>query len=187
MERHPVFCACDARRHRRLRVTVSALAGAVSAQGAKFDSPVVSAQWLADTSERSVTSSCCISPAIARDYTTGHIPGARFLWFNDVAPSNPDLNTELPSVAKLDSLFESLGVSDNSRVVVYGQTISPLVARVFMTLDYLGAGGSRRGARRRVHRLEGRGSSGEHRDADGEAWQVHAGRALRCGGERATS
>ncbi len=109
------------------------------AQAARFDSPIVSGQWLADhLNDPNVV--VLHLATIRRDYTTGHIPGARFLWFNDVAPSNPDLNTELPSVAKLDSLVESLGVSDNSRIVVYGSTISPLVARVFMTLDYLGAG-----------------------------------------------
>jgi len=109
------------------------------AQGATLDSPVVSTQWLADhLNDPNVV--VLHLAGIRRDYTTGHVPGARFLWFNDVAPSNPDLNTELPSVAKLDSLFESLGVSDNSRIIVYGQTVSPLVARVVMTLEYLGAG-----------------------------------------------
>ena len=109
------------------------------AQGATLESPVVSTQWLAD--HLNDPNLVVIHLAgMRRDYTNGHIPGARFLWFNDVAPSNPDLNTELPTVAKLDSLFESLGVSDNSRVVIYAQTVSPLVARVFMTLEYLGAG-----------------------------------------------
>ena len=116
-----------------------ALPVALRAQAAKFDSPIVSTQWLAEhLNDPNVV--VLHLATIRRDYTTGHIPGARFLWFNDVAPSNPDLNTELPSVAHLDSLLESLGISDNSRVVIYGQTITPIVARVFMTLDYLGAG-----------------------------------------------
>ena len=115
------------------------LPAAAGAQAAKFDSPIVSTQWLAEhLNDPNVV--VLHLATIRRDYTTGHIPGARFVWFNDVAPSNPDLNTELPSVAHLDSLFESLGVSDNSRIVIYGQTITPIVARVFMTLDYLGAG-----------------------------------------------
>jgi thiosulfate/3-mercaptopyruvate sulfurtransferase len=119
--------------------TTSLSAPNVHAQGAALESPVVSSQWLADhlNDPNVVVVHLAFS---RRDYTTGHIPGARFLWFNDVAPSNPDLSTELPSVAKLDSLFESLGVSDNSRIVVYGPTVTPLVARVFVTLDYLGAG-----------------------------------------------
>ena len=127
-------------------VTVLAAAAAITvapravyAQGATFDAPVVSSQWLADhlNDPNVVVLHLAFS---RREYTSGHIPGARFLWFNDVAPSTPDLSTELPSVARLDSLFESLGVSDNSRIVVYGATVTPLVARVFVTLDYLGAG-----------------------------------------------
>ena len=122
-----------------LSVATMALPVVMRAQGARFDSPVVSTQWLADhLNDPNVV--VLHLATIRRDYTSGHIPGARFLWFNDVAPSNPDLNTELPSVTHLDSLFESLGVSDNSLIVVYGQTITPIVARVFMTLDYLGAG-----------------------------------------------
>lgn len=120
-------------------VTTAPMRGA-QAQGATFESPVVSTQWLADNlnDPNVVVLHLAFS---RREYTAGHIPGSRFLWFNDVAPSTPDLSTELPSVAKLDSLFESLGVSDSSRIVVYGATVTPLVARVFVTLDYLGAGG----------------------------------------------
>lgn len=112
---------------------------AAQGQGTTFESPVVSTQWLADNlnDPNVVVLHLAFS---RREYTAGHIPGSRFLWFNDVAPSTPDLSTELPSVAKLDSLFESLGVSDSSRIVVYGGTVTPLVARVFVTLDYLGAG-----------------------------------------------
>ncbi|MDF2775699.1 MAG: Thiosulfate sulfurtransferase [Geminicoccaceae bacterium] len=112
---------------------------AAQGQGTTFESPVVSTQWLADhlNDPNVVVLHLAFS---RREYTAGHIPGSRFLWFNDVAPGTPDLSTELPSVAKLDSLFESLGVSDSSRIVVYGGTVTPLVARVFVTLDYLGAG-----------------------------------------------
>lgn len=128
----------------RRMMSVLATAGlvgpaAVQAQAARLDSPIVSTQWLSEHLNDPTVVVLHLA-GMRRDYTTGHIPGARFLWFNDVAPSNPDLNTELPSVDQLKTLFESLGVSDNSRVIVYGQTITPLVARVYMTLDYLGAG-----------------------------------------------
>lgn len=128
----------------RRMMSVLATAGlvgpaAMQAQAARLDSPIVSTQWLSEHLNDPTVVVLHLA-GMRRDYTTGHIPGARFLWFNDVAPSNPDLNTELPSVDQLKTLFESLGVSDNSRVIVYGQTITPLVARVYMTLDYLGAG-----------------------------------------------
>ena len=105
----------------------------------KFESPVVSTQWLADNLNDPSIVVLHVANA-RRDYSAGHVLGARFLWVTDVAPSTPDLNTELPPVAKLDSLLESLGVTDNSRIVVYGPTVSTMVARVYMTLDYLGLG-----------------------------------------------
>src|SRR5688500_6767936 len=85
-------------------VTTAPMRGA-QAQGATFESPVVSTQWLADNlnDPNVVVLHLAFS---RREYTAGHIPGSRFLWFNDVAPSTPDLSTELPSVAKLASLFE---------------------------------------------------------------------------------
>ena len=114
-----------------------ALPSAASSQAARFDAPIVSTQWLADhLNDPSVVVLHLAN--VRRDYTAGHIPGARFLWINDIAPSTPDLNTELPPVAKLDDLLESLGISDNSRIVVYAPTVSTMAARVYMTLDYLG-------------------------------------------------
>jgi thiosulfate/3-mercaptopyruvate sulfurtransferase len=122
-----------------LAATTLAMPGAGSAQAAKFDTPIVSTQWLADhVNDPSVVVLHLANTR--RDYAAGHIPGARFLWINDIAPSTPDLSTELPPVAKLDALLESLGVSDNSRIVVYAPTVSTMAARVYMTLDYLGVG-----------------------------------------------
>ena len=75
-----------------LAAATFALPAAAGAQPAKFDSPIVSTQWLADhLNDPNVVVLHLAN--IRRDYTSGHIPGARFLWFNDVAPSNPDLNT----------------------------------------------------------------------------------------------
>ena len=119
-----------------MATTVLALPTTTVAQ-AKFDAPIVSTQWLADhLNDPSVV--VLHLAAARRDYTAGHIPGARFLWINDVAPSTPDLNTELPPVARLKATLEALGVSDNSRIVVYAPTVSTMAARVYMTLDYLG-------------------------------------------------
>jgi len=76
------------------------------------------------------------------DYNAGHIPGARFLPYESVStPHETRPMLELPPLEKLDSLFESLGVSDNSRIVLYWSKgwYSP-TTRVFLTLDYLGLG-----------------------------------------------
>ncbi|MDQ2974270.1 MAG: sulfurtransferase [Acidobacteriota bacterium] len=77
-----------------------------------------------------------------KEYASGHIAGAQFISLEDVStPRGQGLTLELPSVAQLKSTFEKLGVSDNSRIVVYFSKdwVTP-TARVFMTLDYLGLG-----------------------------------------------
>ncbi len=75
------------------------------------------------------------------DYKAGHIPGARFLPYDAISQRRDGLMLEMPPVAVLDSVFESLGVSDDSRVVLYWSKdwYSP-TTRVFLTLDYLGLG-----------------------------------------------
>ncbi len=71
------------------------------------------------------------------DYTRAHIPGARFVRYGSVAADgSDDLGAELPPVAMLKELFEGVGVSDSSRVVIYGHTV--LASRVFFTLDVVG-------------------------------------------------
>src|SRR5258706_10381243 len=76
------------------------------------------------------------------EYLAGHIPGAQFIALADIStPRGSGLTLELPSVAQLETIFEKLGVNDNSRIVVYfgKDWVSP-TTRVFFTLDYLGLG-----------------------------------------------
>src|SRR5437016_8393419 len=54
-----------------------------------------------------------------RDYDKEHIPGARFLSSQDFTTGNEGLMVELPTVDKLKRAFEELGVSDDTRVVIY--------------------------------------------------------------------
>lgn len=70
------------------------------------------------------------------DYDAGHIPGARWLPLSAIVTERDGLPNELPSVEALDAAFEAVGVSDASRVVVYGELLP--AARTFFTLDYLG-------------------------------------------------
>jgi thiosulfate/3-mercaptopyruvate sulfurtransferase len=131
--------APTARRHLAVvTAMIACVTSTLAAQPPRADSVIVSTEWLAgrlndpDLVVLHVASS-------RRDYLAGHIPGARFVWTNSFAPSTPDLATELPSIAQLDSLLESVGVSDRSRIVVYGAS-GPLTARLFVTLEHLGAG-----------------------------------------------
>jgi thiosulfate/3-mercaptopyruvate sulfurtransferase len=75
------------------------------------------------------------------EYDSAHIDGARFITLSDVAEVRNRLRLELPPVARLDSVFESFGISDGSMIVLYwgNDWVSP-TTRVFFTLDYLGLG-----------------------------------------------
>ncbi len=74
----------------------------------------------------------------AQAYAAAHLPGARFLPLRAIVTERAGIPNELPPVAHLDSVLESAGISNDSRIVIYGD---PLAAgRLFFTLDYLGLG-----------------------------------------------
>jgi thiosulfate/3-mercaptopyruvate sulfurtransferase len=76
------------------------------------------------------------------NYDAAHIPGARFLPIEVVStPRGQGLTLELPPVAELEAMFEKMGVTDRSRIVLCSDSDLPApAARVFFTLDYLGLG-----------------------------------------------
>ena len=72
-------------------------------------------------------------------YLGGHIAGSRFLPLGSIVVERNGIPNELPLLAQLDSVLESVGISTASRIVITGD---PLAAgRLFFTLDYLGLGG----------------------------------------------
>ena len=78
---------------------------------------------------------------VSRDrmaYDAGHIPGARFLALSEIVTTRDGILNELPPAATLKSVFERAGVSDNSRVIVYGDASVLPATRAYFTLDYLG-------------------------------------------------
>lgn len=97
---------------------------------------LVSAQWLAGHLNDPKVVVLHVADKRA-DYRRGHLPGARFLFTEDFAIGN---DVELPSVEKLKDVFEKLGVSDDTRVVIYTTAWPPTAARAWFTLDYLGHG-----------------------------------------------
>src|SRR5687767_10138667 len=72
----------------------------------------------------------------ADDFTAGHVPGARFVLYDDIAPAIDGLQSELPPIETLRRVLASAGISDRSKVIVYGSTIA--ATRLFFTLDYFG-------------------------------------------------
>lgn len=78
-----------------------------------------------------------------KTYDAGHIPGARFMnleTFGPYAPPNA-LTLELPTSDRLHEQLQGLGISDNSRVVVYADSRElSATTRVIFTLDAAGLG-----------------------------------------------
>ena len=76
------------------------------------------------------------------DYDGGHIPGARHITDSDVTRNSATDIYDLPGADSLRSKFASLGISDDSRIVVYFGKDGPLpsATRIVFTLDYIGLG-----------------------------------------------
>jgi thiosulfate/3-mercaptopyruvate sulfurtransferase len=79
-----------------------------------------------------------------KDYETGHLPGARLVALSDISVSDrtgKGLTLEMPPAEDLRQRLSTLGISDDSRVVVYygKDWVSPST-RVIFTLDYAGLG-----------------------------------------------
>jgi thiosulfate/3-mercaptopyruvate sulfurtransferase len=70
------------------------------------------------------------------DFIAAHIPGARFVRYDAIAIDADGLTSELPPVDQLRKVLGAAGISDASKVVIYGSAIP--AARMFFTLDYLG-------------------------------------------------
>jgi thiosulfate/3-mercaptopyruvate sulfurtransferase len=77
------------------------------------------------------------------EYEREHIPGARYVSQSDLALTREEgaLYLELPKPEVLRATLEGLGISDDSRIVVYygNDWVSP-ATRVIFTLQYAGLG-----------------------------------------------
>ncbi len=101
---------------------------------------VVGAEWVA---ERLGTENLVLLHVGDEDeYNTAHLPGAQYISLQMIStPHGEGLMLQMPEVDQLASTFASLGVSDDSRVVVYwGKDWATAAARVALTLEYMGMG-----------------------------------------------
>lgn len=69
-------------------------------------------------------------------FAAGHIPGAQRLSLKSLVTSRDGRTNELPATDSLVRLFQSLGVSNDRPVLLYGDTLA--AARAFVVLDVLG-------------------------------------------------
>ena len=112
-----------------------ALLAVILATRSVDSSLVVSTEWLA---RRLHDPAVVVLQVDAGDsaYRAGHIPGARLLRYGSFIIDGGGNSTELPSADSLRALFESVGVSTNSHVVLVGAPL--VVSRAFFTCDYVG-------------------------------------------------
>lgn len=110
---------------------------AVAAAPALRTDMLVSTAWLA----QHLNDPKIVVIEVSRDrtaYDAGHIPGARFLALSDIVVTRDGILNELPPAAAIKSVFERAGVSDDSRVILYGDASVLPATRAYFTLDYLG-------------------------------------------------
>lgn len=75
------------------------------------------------------------------EYEKAHIPGALFLQYQDIYTMDSGLAVQLPPIGTLTDVFEKLGLTNGSHIVVYmTKDWTFPTARVFVTLDAMGLG-----------------------------------------------
>ncbi|MFW5946859.1 MAG: sulfurtransferase [Gemmatimonadota bacterium] len=124
-------------------VPATASLSPAAAQQAR-DDLLVSVDWLAD--RMNDPDLVLLHVGREEDYAAEHIPGARYVNLDHIsAPEDHEagigLSLEMPEPEVLARFLEGLGISDDSRIVVYPATdwVSAST-RVLLTLDWIGLG-----------------------------------------------
>jgi thiosulfate/3-mercaptopyruvate sulfurtransferase len=100
---------------------------------------LVTTEWLAAHLQDSDLVVLCIGSS--PEFCAGHIPGARQVRLDEIAVTRDGIPNELPPVEKLQKVFSEAGMSNSSRVVLYGERLNLMASRAYFTLDYLGVAG----------------------------------------------
>lgn len=109
--------------------------------GGVRESMIVDAAWLASHLKDPNLVLLHVGPR--EGYDAAHIPGARHVVPADLSLPRAEgaLILELPPVDVLDAALEKLGISDDSRIVVYfGEDWVSPTTRIYFILDSIGAG-----------------------------------------------
>jgi thiosulfate/3-mercaptopyruvate sulfurtransferase len=124
-------------------IFLSACAGALEAgpqvPAVSTGRMLVTTDWL----ERNLHSAELVVVHVAEErdgYEQAHIPGARFVRWDDIAVTRDGVPNQLPSVASLTVLTRRLGIDENSWVVAYDEGAGLRAARFYVAMDYLGLG-----------------------------------------------
>ena len=101
--------------------------------------PIVKAEWLKEhIGHKNLV---LLHIGNRAEYDAGHIPGALFIASGDVSLSQDEspLSLQLAGDAKLKETFESRGISNDSRIILYyGKDWITPTTRIYFTLDAMG-------------------------------------------------
>ena len=98
---------------------------------------LVTTEWLATHIHDSDLIVLCVAEDV-QFYSSGHIPGTRLVRLSDIVTTRDSVPNQLPSAERLQKSFENAGVTNLSRIVLYGERSGVLAARAYFSLDYLG-------------------------------------------------
>jgi thiosulfate/3-mercaptopyruvate sulfurtransferase len=98
---------------------------------------LVTTEWLATHKHDSDLIVLCVAEN-DQFYSSGHIPGARLVRLSDIVTARDGIPNQLPAAERLQESFENAGVTNLSRIVLYGERSGVLAARAYFNLDYLG-------------------------------------------------
>lgn len=100
---------------------------------------VVPTSWLADRLRDDNLVILHVGPQ--NGYNSGHIPGAHPMAQASFAVDRDSLTMEMPDSAAFRSVLEAAGITNNSRIVLYGASNpASLAARLLVTLHHFGLG-----------------------------------------------
>jgi thiosulfate/3-mercaptopyruvate sulfurtransferase len=107
------------------------------AKGPADDAPIlVTADWVAEhLGDRDL-----IVLHVGSGYDEGHISGARLVDASVIARSQAGLRLQMLPVEELEANFAGLGISNDSRIVIYATNSVTMAARLYVALDYVGLG-----------------------------------------------
>ena len=97
---------------------------------------IVSADWLASHLNDANLVLICVQES--PDFCREHIANSRTLDVAAIVITRDNIPNELAPPDKLAKSFSELGITSDSRVILYGERLGILAARAYWTLDYLG-------------------------------------------------
>jgi thiosulfate/3-mercaptopyruvate sulfurtransferase len=122
----------------RLSVIVIAASALAKGTGAHVRSEMlVTTDWLASQlNEENVVVLCIVEDE--HFYSRGHIPQSRVVRLSQLVTTRGGVPNELRSVDQLQHVFEGVGITNRSHIILYGERSGILAARAYFTLDYVG-------------------------------------------------